>query len=82
MEYLAGRDPVAAARWIDRIDAICVRLGEQPLMGVRREDLYPGLRALPVREHIVYYSVDDHGVLVQRVLDGRRDILGLFADSD
>ena len=47
-------------------------------MGVARDDLGPGLRALPFRDYIIFYRDEPRGVIVVRVLHGARDIGALF----
>ena len=48
--YIAKDDPLAADRQLDRIDAACDMLAENPQGGPRREDLARGLRFLSRRE--------------------------------
>ena len=45
--YIAKDDPLAADRQLDRIDAACEMLAENPQGGPRREDLARGLRFYP-----------------------------------
>lgn len=55
-------------------------------IGASREEWYPGLRALPVGRHIIYYRVLDSEVRVNRIVHGARDIqlsdILLGADDD
>lgn len=48
-------------------------LTEQPLMGVERPELLPGLRILPIESHALFYRVTTDTVEIIRVLHGRQD---------
>ncbi len=56
-------------------------LAFMPGMGHRRHyDLEEGARMLPVTPWTIVYDPlpDDGGILVQRILDGRRDLDAIF----
>lgn len=44
-----------------------------PLIGSARDAIYPGLRALPVERHVIYYRVAGDAVEVVRILHERVD---------
>jgi len=46
---------------------------EQPLMGVERPELLPGIRSLPIESHALFYRVTTDTVEIIRVLQGRQD---------
>jgi toxin ParE1/3/4 len=48
-------------------------LTEQPLMGVERPELLPGVRSLPIESHALFYRVTTDTVEIIRVLHGRQD---------
>ena len=77
--------PAAAERYFDRIEARARRLQLQPRMGVRRSDIRPSMRMLVETPYLILYRTDpdsDEGpieaVEIIRVIDGRRDLAGLF----
>ena len=76
--YIAKDDPLAADRQLDRIDAACEMLAENPRGGPRREDLARGLRFYPVGNYLIFYTVCEDGITVARVLHGARDYLHEF----
>lgn len=52
--------PRAAARRLDEIDAAIASLSELPHKGSRRDEIAPGLRAIPAgRKTVVAFTVDD-----------------------
>ena len=71
--YIAKDDPIAADRQLDRIDAACEMLADNPQGGPRREDLARGLRFYPVGNYLIFYTVRNDGITVVRVLHGARD---------
>lgn len=77
---IASRYSVGAADdVIDRVREICRLLGRHPLFGRARDrDLGPGIRSIPASRFIVIYRVTRSGVLILRVIDGRRDHPSFF----
>lgn len=52
--------PDAAARRLDEIDATITRLGETPHKGSVRDEIAPGLRAIPAgRKAVIAFTADD-----------------------
>ncbi len=71
--FIANDDPLAANRQLDRIDAACQVLAENPHGGPRREDLARGLRYYSVGNYLIFYTLADDGITVVPVLHGARD---------
>ena len=72
-DYIAERNPKAAASVILRIREECRRLGSMPFTGSACDDLQPGLHFRVVGKYVVFYRVTDDVVWIQRVLHGARD---------
>jgi toxin ParE1/3/4 len=77
--------PAAAERYFDRIEDKAGLLTEQPRMGVRRLDIHPSTRMLVEAPYLILYRTDPdtndgpiHAVEIVRIVDGRRDLLGIF----
>lgn len=84
-ELIGLEQPAAAERYFDRIEALASLLRDQPRMGVARPDIALGLHMLIERPYVVLYRIEPdqvHGpveaVEIVRVVDGRRDLQGLF----
>lgn len=81
-----GRDePAAAERYFDRIETLANLLLRQPRLGVRRGDIRKGMRILIERPYLHLYEThpdsDDEPIEtieIVRIVDGRRDLAGLF----
>jgi len=71
--FIAKDDPAAADRQLDRIDAACKMLAENPNAGPSRDDLARGLRFFPVDNYLIFYTVGDDGITVVRVFHAARD---------
>ena len=71
--HIAKDDPLAADRQLDRINAACEMLADNPQAGPRREDLARGLRFYPVGNYLIFYTPADDGIAVARVIHGARD---------
>jgi toxin ParE1/3/4 len=55
------------------IDA-AIPLEAFPELGIARPDLGDGVRSLAVGAYLIFYRPREGGVVIERVLDGRRDI--------
>lgn len=58
-----------------KLDAAMRGLLTYPDRGHPRDDVSPGLRALLVETHVVYYRVDDEAVTVRRILHGHMNAM-------
>ncbi|KAA0680417.1 type II toxin-antitoxin system RelE/ParE family toxin [Roseomonas genomospecies 6] len=72
--FIAEDNPVAAARFIQRIQARCAMLAERPAVGRPRYDLKPGLRCSPLDRYVIFYWAAEDGIVVARILHSARDI--------
>lgn len=64
-----------ADRLIDAITDRFYLLATHPEIGRRHdEDLRAGLRSFAFRNYLIIYRIDDHDLLILRVLRGSRDI--------
>lgn len=72
--YFSKINPAYGGRIIDAIREQCRQLGVFPRMGRPREELAPDLRSFPVRPYLIFYRETANGIVVARVIDGRRDI--------
>lgn len=72
--YIAKDNVAAADRVLDRLDDRSRLLADSPGLGVRRDDLEPGVRSFRVGSYLVLYRETENGIEVVRYLHGRRDI--------
>nr|WP_245463178.1 MULTISPECIES: type II toxin-antitoxin system RelE/ParE family toxin [unclassified Mesorhizobium] len=49
-----------------------------PRGGAPRSELWPALRSVAFQRYVIFYTVEDDDVRVERILHGSRDIQGIF----
>jgi toxin ParE1/3/4 len=73
-----GDSPRAADAFVGQIAAKFEPLRQFPEIGATREQLAPGLRALPYRDYVIYYLAQPDELVIVRVLHGARDARAIF----
>jgi toxin ParE1/3/4 len=77
-DYLFERNERAADRVLARIEEHIGVLGNNPRLGLERNELAPGLRCFPVGNYVIYFHTVSDGVEIVRVLHGARDADSIF----
>jgi toxin ParE1/3/4 len=70
LRYISSKDPNAAIRVIDRLEAECWGIARNPGIGQPRRDLALRLRFFPVGNYLIFYREEDEGIQVIRILHG------------
>jgi toxin ParE1/3/4 len=70
--HIARDRVVSADGFVDRIERRFGLLGENPGLGVRRDDLRPGLRRFGYERYMIYHRLIQGGIEVVRVVHGAR----------
>ncbi len=71
--YIARDNPAAADKLIRQIDDTFTLLATNPEIGIRQDDVRPGLRCKPVRKHyLVFYEFAGNELRILRVVHGAR----------
>jgi toxin ParE1/3/4 len=77
--YCASLSPAVAEGFVRRIRERCRRIGDVPLGGRARDDLEPGLRAVPFeRRAVIAHKVESDCVRITNVFYGGRDYQALY----
>jgi toxin ParE1/3/4 len=76
--FIAEGSLEAADAFVRQINAKFEPLRQFPEMGAGREQLSPGLRALPYRDYVIYYLVEGDELIIVRVVHGARDAKAIF----
>ena len=83
MDYLAEKVSVERAEhFLEKINAKFKLLVKFPQIGRRRDELYPGLRSVPLEDYLIFYRLVPGEIEVMRVVGGYRDLEALFAEND
>ncbi|MCA8927125.1 MAG: type II toxin-antitoxin system RelE/ParE family toxin [Alphaproteobacteria bacterium] len=77
-DYIAARNPDAAARFTEALDRRCRQLARRPFLGVARPEIRPDLRLLTFRSYLILYRVTGPDVEIVRVVHGARHLPGMF----
>ncbi|WP_117194270.1 type II toxin-antitoxin system RelE/ParE family toxin [Rhizobium terrae] len=72
--YIAAEDPVAASRFIRDLTRKIEWIALSGFPGVPRNELSPGLKALPYRNRCIYFRTTEKTVRILRVLHGHQDV--------
>ena len=72
--HIAQESPRAADRLLDRIEAQCRLLADNPRLGRPRPEIASEARAWIVGRYLVLYRAQDDGIEVVRVVHGAREI--------
>lgn len=72
--YIGQEDVNAADRFIRQITDKIEWIAASGFPGVPRDDLRPGLKALPFRRRCIYFRTTPEQVIILRVLHGHQDI--------
>jgi len=78
LEFIAIHRPSTAIEVVGRLRARCELLGQHPLLGQRRPDMGANHRSFPAERWIIIYRDLEDRVEIDRIVDGSRDLEGLF----
>lgn len=68
-----------ARRFIAQLREKCNQLAESPFrLGTMQYHLRPGLRSYPLGNYVILFEYRDSALEVFRILEGHRDISGIF----
>ena len=81
-DYIAADSAANANRLVDRLEALCFRLADQPRMGVLRPESGPDIRtfAVPSTPYVIFYRPIDDGVQILHIRHGNRLFLESIGD--
>jgi len=74
-DYIARDKPVAARKWIDRINEKCALIAAFPNAGERRPDLGPTARLTTIGNYVIIYRHSEDAVIIARVRRAGQDVL-------
>jgi plasmid stabilization system protein ParE len=80
-DWVGKRNPDAADRLVERLQAACQMLYRRPALGHVRRDLAPDredIRFWPVGRYLIVYRERKKGIEVVRIVSGERDLRALL----
>jgi toxin ParE1/3/4 len=75
-DYIAIGNPQRAISFVEELLAHSQRITSIPFGYTVRDDLAPGLRSCPHKDYIIYYTMSDTVVRIERIIHGSRDVTG------
>jgi toxin ParE1/3/4 len=77
-KYIANDNEDAASNTLRLLDATYKKLSKSPKIGKQSNDLYKGLRSMPIgpgrNNYVIFYLPMRNGVKIVRVMEGHRNI--------
>ncbi len=73
--------PTNAKRFLTKLRETIDLLTDFPEMGKERSGLKAGLRTLVHGNYIIFYTISEDAVLIERILEGHRDIDTAFGEE-
>jgi toxin ParE1/3/4 len=81
--YVEAAAPGSADNVVRKINEACWILQRHPYAGRPRTEVRPGLRSILANPYVVFYRLAQNEVAeIVRVIDGRRDIDEIFAETE
>jgi len=77
LEFIAQDKPDAAMAWVDKIEAKCLLLAENPALGELHPHLGVDVRATTIGRYVVFHRESNDRVVILRVIVGDREINSL-----
>ncbi len=77
LKYIAQDKPDAAMAWVEKIEAKCRLLAENPTLGELHPYLGDAVRATSVGRYVIFHRESGDRVEILRVIPGDRDIRGM-----
>jgi toxin ParE1/3/4 len=69
-DFIAADNPARAVTFVDELLELCARIAERPAAYRRRDDLTEGLRQAIHGRYLIFFTSDEDGVVIERVLHG------------
>ena len=72
--FIARDNIPRAITFVNELEAACFKLADFPFSGVARHEIRAGLRSKPYGSYVIFYSVLEAVIRIERILHGARDI--------
>jgi len=80
-DYIALDNPGRAVSFIQEIRQHCEKIADGPLRYVARPDLGDTIRICVHGNYLIIFEPGDEGAFILRVLNGARNLPGIFSSS-
>lgn len=76
--FIAQDNPSAGDRLLREIGKQMKMLAHTPRMGVERNEIKRGLHSFPIESYAIFYTIENDGITIARVLHSARDTKSIF----
>lgn len=73
-DFIALDNPERAYQFEDELLEHAQKIARAPHVYAERPDLKPGLRSCAHGAYVIFFTIDEHGVRIERFLHGARDL--------
>ena len=73
-DFIALDNPERALEFEDELIAQAHKIAHSPLGYVERPELREGLRSCTYGAYVLFFTIDDQGIRIERILHGSRDL--------
>lgn len=73
-DFIALDNPERATQFEDELLERAQKISTAPLGYVERPEFREGLRSCAHGAYVIFFTIDDHGVRIERILHGARDL--------
>ncbi|REJ95767.1 MAG: type II toxin-antitoxin system RelE/ParE family toxin [Planctomycetota bacterium] len=77
LRYIAQDKPGVALAWIEKIEAKCLSIADNPSFGELYRHLGEGVRASAVGRYVIFHREANNRVEILRIIPGDRDVTRL-----
>jgi toxin ParE1/3/4 len=77
-DFIALDNPERAFEFEDELIARAHKIGETPQAYAERPELKEGVRSCAYGAYVIFFTIDDQGVRIERILHGSRDLRPLL----
>jgi toxin ParE1/3/4 len=81
LEYIARDSFRYAARTVRRLRAHCTVVAQDPMLYRLRPEIGKGIRLATLGSYVILFRVDRDAVLIERIVNGSRDLVGLLENK-
>jgi toxin ParE1/3/4 len=82
LDYLAEQSSIDAAEsFLEKVNQKCQNLVNFPSLGRSRDELFPGIRSLPIDQYLIFYRLQEEEIEIVRIVSGYQDLDALFKES-
>lgn len=74
LAFIAKDKPTAAVSWVDRIEAKCLQIAENPQTGEQMPSLGLEVRVSPIGRYMVFHRYVNGRLEILRVIPGGADV--------